>query len=200
VYLVFCFKRQKVSKNRKKDRDRDALVFDQNVRQLLSLRRHLPDAVERLFLWGPMGSGKSTLGPLLAEHLNLPFVDLDEFIVTRQGKSIARYFEEEGEAAFRQMEARALRFLLRDKPRLVLATGGGTPCFFQQDVLMLRSGFCVYLKASPAVLAHRLFSEISKRPLLKPWKTRDELSSFFERHLAEREPHYMRAHLVFPVI
>ncbi len=174
-----------MSKNSNKERD---------VAHLMEL---LPSHLNRIFLWGPMGSGKSSLAPLLAEALALPHWDLDDYIAQTQKKSIAALFKEVGARAFRQIEAAALHTLIRENPRMVLATGGGTPCFGNQAALMLNAGFCIYLQTPPEILAKRLLGQTRQRPLLKNLKDLTSLIAFFEQHLSEREPHYLQANLVY---
>lgn len=166
----------------------------QYLERLLHL---LPSKFERLFLWGPMGSGKSTVLPYLAKALEIPHIDLDCFIEEQAGKSIGRLFKEEGREAFRQMEADALHLLVSRYPRLILATGGGTPCFFDNADFMLQNGFCIYLRVAPSILAERLSGQTRHRPLLQGLKGAKALLDFFERHLEEREAFYLRADLIF---
>jgi shikimate kinase len=121
-------------------------------------RRHL-------ILVGLPGSGKSTVGRLVAEALDAPFVDLDEEIERRAGRSIAEIFARDGERAFRQLELDAARAALAGPPA-VLAPGGG---FFAADVtrtVARGSGLVVYLATEPAEAAARL-GGAAGRPLLE---------------------------------
>jgi shikimate kinase len=78
----------------------------------------------RIALVGYMGSGKSTVGKLLSERMSIPFIDLDEVIEKREGKTIAALFDEKGEAHFRQLESDTLREILTQNTPFILATGG----------------------------------------------------------------------------
>jgi len=87
--------------------------------------------MDRIFLIGYMGSGKTTFGRLIAKSQNLMFLDLDTFIEEKYLKSVSELFDEVGESEFRKMERDALREVCRFENCLI-ATGGGTPCFFVQ--------------------------------------------------------------------
>ncbi len=80
--------------------------------------------MKHIFLYGPPGSGKSSAGKALAERLHWPFVDLDQEIEKQEGRTVSRILEEEGEAAFRDMETEALMQVSDENPR-VIALGGG---------------------------------------------------------------------------
>jgi shikimate kinase len=110
-----------------------------------------------------MGAGKSTVGPLLAEQLGLPFVDSDAAIEARQGRTIAEIFAAEGEAAFREIEREAIEGLAAS-PRVV-ALGGGAITYPGTAERLAATGTVVYLEASPEVLADRV-GEGDARPLL----------------------------------
>ncbi len=141
-----------------------------------------------------MGSGKTTLGHRLAARLDWPFVDLDAYIEREQERSIAVLFEEFGEFAFRQMEGRALRRVVELYPRLVLATGGGTPCFFDHADFMLEKGVCVYLKTPPEVLLEHLRGQMAHRPLLRGMDD-EAVLDFLRKQIAHREQWYLKARI-----
>ena len=119
----------------------------------------------RLFLIGFMGSGKSYVGSRLAEGLDMDFIDLDALIVEKAEKSIPEIFAEEGEMAFRTLERDCLRSL-GSCDEVVVACGGGTPCFFDNMDWMNAQGMTIFLQTSVDLLAKRLLSEVAQRPLL----------------------------------
>ncbi|MFN0037675.1 MAG: shikimate kinase [Saprospiraceae bacterium] len=149
---------------------------------------------QHLFLVGFMGCGKTHWGRLLAEKTGLPFLDLDRLLEEKEGKTIAEIFAEIGEAAFRALEHDTLR-TLEHFPPTVIATGGGTPCFFDNMGWMNSTGTTVYLKTPPDVLAERLRNEKETRPLLAGLDDLG-LQRFIEQKLAEREPYYLQAEVV----
>jgi len=147
----------------------------------------------RLLLWGFMGTGKSTVGRLVAAARGVPFVDLDAMIETDVGMPLVELFAKEGEAAFREVEARILRtWLEREGPYLV-ALGGGALLDDELRREAKERTWVVALDAPAAVLAQRLQSEQTKRPLLSepPGLT---LEARIEDRLASRRPAYDDAH------
>ncbi|MDP4210044.1 MAG: shikimate kinase [Bacteroidota bacterium] len=144
----------------------------------------------RIFLIGYMGSGKTTIGKQLASRLGYRFVDQDHVIEEEYGMKVSEIFTNLGENTFREAENRFLKNLSEDN--LVISTGGGAPCFFDNIDIMNRSGRTVYLKASPSVLAHRLKYSTGTRPILAG-KSGEELLQFIAEKLTEREPFYNRA-------
>ncbi|MDR0612546.1 MAG: shikimate kinase [Dysgonamonadaceae bacterium] len=150
---------------------------------------------QKFFLVGYMGSGKTTVGKQLAKKLNLQFTDMDMFIENRYRKSVSAIFEEKGEAAFREIERKVLRELL-DFENVVISTGGGTPCFFDNMDLMNQSGITVYLKVSVDELAERLKNSKQKRPLIKD-KDSEEMKTYIAANLEKREQFYNRATFIF---
>lgn len=142
-----------------------------------------------------MGAGKTTAGRELAKALNLEFVDLDHFIQTRYQKTVSQLFDEVGEAEFRNIEAKVLKEV-GEFENVVISTGGGTPCFFDNMDYMNQTGRTVYLKASPEALAKRLNTCKEKRPLIKD-KNEEELYAFIVDTLKKREPFYTKAQIIF---
>ena len=118
----------------------------------------------KIFLIGFMGSGKTTLGKKLARVLGYDFVDLDKVIEEESGVSVPDYFSRHGEDAFRQLERDCLRTRLPAGP-VVVATGGGAPCYFDNMDWMNEHGVTVYLMLPPGVLASRLNGS-RNRPLI----------------------------------
>ena len=150
-----------------------------------------------LFLTGFMGSGKTTVGRLLAKKMNYSFVDIDCFIENRYHKTINKIFEEKGEAGFREIEHKVLMEIINYE-NVVVSSGGGLPCFFDNMDLMNQNGITIYLREDNDDLIKRLNFNKDNRPLIKG-KNQKELQDFIETKLREREPFYNRAKLVFDV-
>ena len=134
-------------------------------------------------LTGFMGSGKTTVGRILADALSCPFLDLDEMIVKKAGKSIPDIFAQDGEPAFRQLEARLLRQTVEKYggSTAVLSLGGGAVTTAASATLLHEKTVCIYLRATLDTLMDRLAGETVGRPLAD--------ASLAER-LAAREPLY----------
>ena len=150
--------------------------------------------MKRIFLIGYMGAGKTTVGKVLSRQLELSFIDLDHYIEGRYHKTVGQLFAEKGEDAFRDIERRMLREVAAFEDVLV-STGGGAPCFFDNMKKMMDAGVTVYLKMTPMALASRLKGARKSRPLLKD-KTQEELVEFIEKTLEGREPYYELARIV----
>ena len=151
-----------------------------------------------IFLTGFSGSGKSTIGPLLANSLGYDFLDLDKEIERIADKSINRIFDEKGEEHFRTLELSALQRIV-DRKDLVVSLGGGV---LQSDncfSLVISSGTLVYLHSSPLVLAKRL-SHKTDRPLMKGENgerlSREEIEKKILALLEKREPRYKTAQIM----
>ena len=147
----------------------------------------------KIFLVGFMGCGKSTKAKQLASRLNCPVIDLDALIVAEQGKTIAEYFAENGEANFRKLESETLK-QYNYPETCVVATGGGLPCFFDNMEWMNTNGRTIYLQMTPPQLVSRLHNR-EKRPLLKGMDD-EQLLAFVEMKLNERNVFYTQAQLV----
>ncbi len=138
---------------------------------------------ERVFLIGMMGSGKSAVGAELAARLNLPFVDTDQAIENKEGRSIAEIFEQDGEASFRSLEQACIQEL--NAVAQVVACGGGLPCFENNIELLKDLGLVIYLEASTELLYERIKGD-ERRPKLKDFDT-------FALLKTEREAVYRKA-------
>jgi shikimate kinase len=146
-----------------------------------------------IFLIGMMGSGKSTTGKQLARLLGWPFIDLDAQIEDQNGQTIGQLFERSGESGFRLIEQQALHEVIAAKKQAVVATGGGTPCFFDNLEAMKKAGWVVFLKTPLPLLVERLQAQHADRPLLKgkQWEIK------LEKLLTERNTCYEQAHIVY---
>ncbi len=151
--------------------------------------------MKRIFLVGYMGVGKTTLGKRLAKALDLTFVDLDAYIEQRMHQRVSELFAQYGEAGFREIEQRLLQEV-SDFDNIVLATGGGAPCFYDNMEVMNRSGVTIFLDASPQTLWKRLKTSHNKRPLIQN-KSDEELLNFINDSLSQRVPYYTQAQLHF---
>ncbi|MDE7159816.1 MAG: shikimate kinase [Muribaculaceae bacterium] len=148
-----------------------------------------------IFLVGYMGVGKTTFGRALARATGREFIDLDFYIEQRFHRTVSQLFAERGEEGFRLLESAMLREA-GEFDNVVVACGGGTPCFSDNMDYMLSRGLTVHLTASEERLLDRLTAGGSRRPLVAG-KSREELRRFMRGHLASRLPHYSRAHIQF---
>lgn len=147
----------------------------------------------RFFLIGFMASGKTTIGREVARLTGYKFIDLDEQIEQSEGQSVSAIFAAQGEDAFRRMERKHLEAVCRAEGNLIVATGGGVPCFYDNMELMNRHGMTLYLKFSPQDLKLRIqLSSQESRPLVAG-KSDEELLLFVTESLTRREPYYSRA-------
>ena len=145
---------------------------------------------ERIFLVGPMGAGKTTIGSQLARALKYEFVDCDHEIEKRNGASVALIFEIEGEAGFRERETRLIDELTQ-RSRIVLATGGGAVLAEENRRCLTERGLVVYLKSPVEKLVERTRHD-ANRPLLRTADPEATLRAIVE----QREPLYQAvAHL-----
>ncbi len=147
--------------------------------------------MNRIFLIGYMGSGKTTVGKLLAEKLGHSFIDMDAHIEEQQFKSISKIFAELGEDKFRLLEQKCLHEVAQFD-RAIISTGGGAPCFFDNIQYMNTHGTTIYLRFTADELTDRLATQAAKRPLIAT-KKEDELCQFIVDGLAKREPFYALA-------
>ena len=148
-----------------------------------------------IYIIGFMGSGKTTIGKLLAQKLDFRFVDLDKMIEEYEGKTIPALFELKTEKGFRILEKKYLE-LTTQFQKTVISCGGGTPCFFDNINIINEKGISLYLEMNVAALQVRLKNSKTVRPLLIN-KTDEELKTFIENKLAERQPFYKQAMLTF---
>ncbi len=145
----------------------------------------------RIFLIGYMGAGKTTLGKAFAREMGLTFVDLDWYIEERFHKTISQLFAERGEEGFRELEKRMLHEVAEFED-VVISTGGGTPCFFDNLAYMNTQGETVFLDVDVKVLFRRLKVAKMQRPLLAQ-KNDEELMAFIVDALQKRLPVYAGA-------
>ncbi len=145
----------------------------------------------KIALVGYMTSGKSTVSRLLANDLQLPSLDLDKEIEKDQQMSIPAIFRERGEVNFRKLEHAQLIELLEYKD-FVLATGGGTPLYYDNMKRLMNDCQTFYLQASAAFLTKRITQEKESRPLVAHLQEA-EIQEFVSKHLFEREPIYRQA-------
>jgi shikimate kinase len=146
----------------------------------------------KIFLIGFMGSGKSYLGKKLSEKLRLPFFDLDAEIESNEGKSINQLFDEKGEEYFRLREKDYLHLITESHESFIMATGGGTPCYYNNIDYMNLAGTTVWINSTIDILFDRLLKEKSKRPLLKGLDE-TQLKGFIQKKFSDRKIYYEQA-------
>lgn len=148
----------------------------------------------RIFLIGFMGSGKSTNGKKLATLLDFDFLDLDQITENTYQVSIPQIFEKYDEKAFRLLEQASLKTTI-SKNNCVIATGGGTPCFFNNMDWMNNNGITIYFQMHPLSLHQRILEAKKIRPLIQN-KTTEEILNYINKELEYRNKFYQQAKFV----
>jgi shikimate kinase len=151
----------------------------------------------KIYLIGFMGSGKSYLGKRLSTELGFQFLDLDEVIEAAEKQTIATIFEEKGEDYFRNIESESLKNT-KEIENVIISTGGGTPCFFDNMDWMNENGKTFFLNPSVDILFQRLESETTKRPILAN-QSDETLRLFISQKLENRLKYYEKAHLIINI-
>jgi len=151
----------------------------------------------RIYLIGFMGSGKTHWGKKLSHKLKIPFFDLDAVIEEKEGKEITRIFAEMGEEYFRMLEKDVLYLMTESHENFIMATGGGTPCFFNNIDYMKGRGTTIWLNSSVECLYSRLIKEKDKRPLIRNLSD-EELKSFIIKKYSDRKIFYQQASVILP--
>lgn len=148
----------------------------------------------KIFLIGMPGSGKTTLGKQVAEHLEVDFVDLDLEIERQEQRSISEIFQQQGEDEFRLIEAKLLRTSAASTRSFVMATGGGAPCFHKGMEVINEHGISIFLDCTVNELVERV-KRNRERPLLRT-NDEEELRQKLERMRASRLGCYQQAKIV----
>ncbi|MEI6677612.1 MAG: shikimate kinase [Mariniphaga sp.] len=148
----------------------------------------------RIYLVGYMGCGKTTIGRKIANLLGIGFVDLDKYIEERYFKSVPAIFAEEGEQAFREKERISLLEVAQFE-NIIVGTGGGAPCFYDNMEVMNSNGVTVYIAPDTEVLAKRLIKSKTERPLIAG-KSETELIGFINDALQKRAPFYEKSQII----
>ena len=144
-----------------------------------------------IVLIGFMGSGKSTIGLLLADQLKMPFIDLDQKIEDKEKMKISEIFDRNGESYFRKVENELLKDELNSVKPKVIATGGGAACHLNGMKYIQKNSISFYLKVGRKRLFTRIANDFS-RPLVAN-KTKKQLEGFIDVSLREREIFYKKA-------
>lgn len=152
----------------------------------------------RYYLVGYMYAGKSTYGRKLARTLNYDFVDTDRAFEQKYKLTIPMFFAKYGEELFRKLESQLLREV-STADNVVIATGGGTPCYGDNMDFILANGRVIYLETTLEAILSRLAVSKNPRPLLTG-KPEAEQRAIVKRQLAERQPIYARSHITLDAL
>jgi shikimate kinase len=148
---------------------------------------------KNIYLIGMPSSGKSTLGKELARNLSYTFTDMDKLIETREQKTISEIFSNQGEAHFRELEKKTLQGFQPDQS-MVIATGGGVPCFHDNMQFIKNNGVSVFLNVELDDLAKRLYkAQGNNRPLLDKSQSEEAVIASIKKTFEERLPYYKQA-------
>ena len=150
--------------------------------------------VKCLYLIGFMGTGKSSIGKLLAEQLEYTFIDTDSVIEEQEGMTISKIFRIKGEVSFREMEKRVLKRLTEEYSRkgFVMSTGGGMPCSSENLNYMRQNGKLIYIKSNIDNIIERV-NKSNTRPIIQRLEKTGDVKGGMEALLNKREHYYMQA-------
>lgn len=149
--------------------------------------------MDRIYIVGYMGAGKTTTARRLAQHMGWEVVDTDALFEEKYRISVHDFFNKYDEPLYRKLEAEVLKET-ENLVHVVVSTGGGTACYFDNMDWMNRHGTTVFLRISEKAVVDRLLHAKRKRPL-SDGKSEEELKAFVSRHYAERLPYYEKAQI-----
>ena len=150
----------------------------------------------RIYLTGYMYSGKTTVGHKLATRLGYQWIDLDQMLETTFHTTVPIFFKRYGEEAFRKIEQKLLHSTA-ELDNIVISTGGGTPCHFDNIEWMNLHGTSVYFDVTIETLLRRASQSKKPRPILAGM-TEEERSLYIRQQLSQRLPYYQKANIIFP--
>ena len=149
--------------------------------------------MKNIYLVGMPSSGKSTLGKELARNLGYSFTDMDKLIETREQKTVSEIFSNYGEAHFRELEKKTLHGFQPD-PSMVIATGGGVPCFNNNMEFIKQNGVSIFLNVDVNDLAKRLYkAQGNNRPLLDKTQSEEVVIETIKKTFQERLHEYQKS-------
>ncbi len=169
---------------------RKSVIFAERTERI-----SVENVMRPIFLIGFMGSGKTTLAKALSRATGLEYIDLDAYIEARFHANVSEIFAREGQARFRDMERRMLREVAEFED-VIVACGGGTPCWFDNMEFMNSRGLTVRLDASHPRLLERLKKGRHRRPLIRDLDD-EALGAYIAAELERRNPWYSRAVATF---
>ncbi len=153
------------------------------------------DGCMKIFFIGFMGSGKTHWGKQVSEKLHLPFIDLDEQIISHEEKSITEIFSANGEEYFRLLEKDILHIITESHENFVMACGGGAPCYYNNIEYMNQSGTTIWINTPLETLFQRLIKEKETRPLIRDLSN-DRLKGFIIKKFSDRKIYYEQADII----
>lgn len=149
----------------------------------------------KIYLIGFMGCGKTHWARILSDKLQIPFFDLDIEIEQKAGKSIPEIFAREGEEAFRVLEKETLYDITEKHEAFVMASGGGTPCFYNGIDYLKKNGTVIWINCSTECLYKRLVGEKDSRPLIRNIPDK-ELKAYIVKKYSARKIFYQKADVI----
>ena len=153
--------------------------------------------MRKIILVGYMAVGKTTISQLLSQITGLKNIDTDKLIEKRIGLTIPEIFKQKGEIFFRKREHEIFKEIIENSDDLVISTGGGTPCYAENHLLLNgKNVVSIYLRSSIGSIVEKLKLSKKGRPLVAD-KSGDELQEFVAKHLFERS--YFYNHATFKV-
>ena len=138
--------------------------------------------MDKTFIVGMPGSGKSTMARYLCSKTKFNYLDLDEEIEKKSQKSVTEIFRDEGQEYFRSLETKLLKEIINKEKIFILSTGGGTPCFNKNMELMKKNGITIFLNTSIDTLIERV-SRKNKRPLFNSKNIKETINNMFNERI-----------------